>query len=317
MNQPTEPPPAQHLELRATDGYRLAATHFPAATLAGAEDAADWLLVGSATAVPRGFYRRFAQAAQARGLHVLTLDYRGIGGSAPPSLRGFMPDYADWGRQDLAAGLAHASARGRTWLVGHSYGGHAIGMLPRPEQLQGAYVYAGGAGWHGYMPKSEQRKVWLLWNLLGPVATTVLGYQPLKALGIGEDIPVSVYRQWKRWCSFPRYFFDDPQAEALTRGFARITLPIVAANALDDWWALPASRDAFFAGYVNAPVERVDLDPQGLGLASTAGGIGHMGYFRPAVGAVLWPKLFASLQRQGLRAWPEAAEMAEVAEVAS
>jgi predicted alpha/beta hydrolase len=295
-------PPARNLSLLAVDGYRLAATHYAAAGVAAgaARDCADWLLVGSATAVPRGFYRRFAMAAQARGLHVLTLDYRGIGGSAPPTLRGFMPDYADWGRLDLAAALDHAAARGRTWLVGHSYGGHAIGMLPRPELLQGAYVYACGAGWHGYMPKWEQRKVWLLWNLIGPLATPLLGYQPLKAMGIGEDIPVSVYRQWKRWCSYPRYFFDDPHAAELTLGFARVTLPIVAANALDDWWALPASRDAFFAGFANAPVQRLDLDPQALGLAAQ-GGIGHMGYFRPAVGAVLWPQLFASLQSQGLK----------------
>ncbi len=303
MSTPDPLPPAQVLSLRAADGYRLAATHHPVALdTDGARlaDGADWLLVGSATAVPRGFYRRFAQAAQARGLHVLTLDYRGIGDSAPRSLRGFVPDYADWGRQDLAAALDYAAARGRTWLVGHSYGGHAIGMLPRPELLQGAYVYAGGAGWHGYMPSWERRKVWLLWNLVGPLTTPLLGYQPLKALGIGEDIPVSVYRQWKRWCSYPRYFFDDPLAAELVRGFARVRLPIVAANALDDWWALPASRDAFFAGYVNAAVQRLDLDPQRMGLA----GIGHMGYFRPAAGSVLWPQLFASLQAQGLRARP-------------
>jgi predicted alpha/beta hydrolase len=285
-------PAAQDLRLAAADGYPLAATLYPAA-------GEHWIVVGSATAVPRGFYRRFAHAAQQHGVNVLTLDYRGIGGSAPKSLRGFMPDYVDWGRQDLAAGIAYAAARGPTWLVGHSYGGHAIGMLPQPELLRGAYICAGGAGWHGWMPKSEQRKVWLLWNVIGPVATSVLGYQPLKALGIGENIPVSVYRQWKRWCGYPHYFFDDPEAAPLTAGFARVKLPITAANALDDWWALPASRDAFFRGYVNAPVQRVDLDPQALGLAQT-GGIGHMGYFRAAVGRVLWPQIFSTLQRQGL-----------------
>ncbi|MEO5735717.1 MAG: alpha/beta fold hydrolase [Rubrivivax sp.] len=277
------------LRLQAADGYALAATHFPAA-------GPHWIVVGSATAVPRGFYRRFAEFAQGRGVHVLTLDYRGIGGSAPKSLRGFSPDLLDWARQDLAAAVDHASARGPTWLVGHSYGGHAIGLLPRPELLRGAYACASGAGWHGYMPWRERIKVWLLWHAVGPLAVPVLGYQPLKAMGIGENLPASVYRQWKRWCNLPHYFFDDPQAAAVTAGFDRVRLPIAAANALDDDWALPVSRDAFFKGYRNAPVDRIDLDPGALGLPA----IGHMGYFREPVGRVLWPLMFEWLRTKGM-----------------
>ena len=283
----------QALQLTAADGTLLAATAYPA-------KGTDWIVVGGATAVPRGFYRRFAEHAQQRGVNVLTLDYRGIGGSRPASLRGYLPDYADWARQDLAAAVAYAAARGPVYLVGHSYGGHAIGLLPaaQREQLRAAYVVAGGAGWHGWMPRSEQLKVLLLWHVIGPVATTLLGYQPLRRLGIGEDLPVSIYRQWKRWCSFPRYFHDDPTATELVRGFAEVRLPIAAANALDDGWALPASRDAFFSGYTNAPLQTIDIDPRAEGLRE----IGHMGYFRPQVGAVLWPRMLGWLQQQGMRA---------------
>jgi len=47
------------------------------------------LVVGGATPVLQGFYKRFA---------VPTLDYRGIGGSAPSTLKGFRMDYLDlWG----------------------------------------------------------------------------------------------------------------------------------------------------------------------------------------------------------------------------
>ena len=282
----------QPLALTAADGTALAATVFAAA-------GPDWLVVGGATAVPRGFYRRFAEHAQARGVNVLTLDYRGIGGSRPARLRGYAPDYADWARQDLAAAVAHAAARGPVYWVGHSYGGHALGLLPPAQRdaVRAAYVVAGGAGWHGWMPRSERLKVLLLWHGVGPVATRLLGYQPLKRLGIGEDLPASIYRQWKRWCSYPRYFFDDPEAAELVRGFGDVTLPIAAANALDDWWALPPSRDAFFAGYRNAPVQAIDIDPRAEGLRE----IGHMGYFRPQVGAVLWPRMLGWLQGQGLQ----------------
>jgi predicted alpha/beta hydrolase len=295
MNIAVAPPDtaarSETLQLKADDGTALAAT-------VAAASGSDWIVVGGATAVPRGFYRRFAEYAQARGVNVLTLDYRGIGGSRPKTLRGYMPDYADWARQDLAAAVAYAAARGPVYLVGHSYGGHAIGLLPaaQRDQLRAAYVVAGGAGWHGWMPRREQFKVMLLWHVIGPVATTLLGYQPLKRMGIGEDLPVSIYRQWKRWCGFPRYFHDDPAAAELVRAFEDVRLPIAAANALDDSWALPASRDAFFSGYINAPLLTIDIDPRVEGLRE----IGHMGYFRPQVGAVLWPRMLGWLQQKGL-----------------
>ncbi|UUZ49573.1 hypothetical protein LP420_04710 [Massilia sp. B-10] len=41
------------------------------------------------------------------------------------------------------------------------------------------------------------------------------GYLAWSWLGMGEDLPVDVYRQWKHWCSFPRYFFQDPEMKHL------------------------------------------------------------------------------------------------------
>ena len=61
----------------------------------------------------------------------------------------------------------------------------------------------------------------------------------------------------------------------IERRYAEVRTPMVAANARDDLWALPASRDAFVAEYRNAPLTRLELDPQEVG-----GKIGHMGYFR-------------------------------------
>ena len=94
---------------------------------------------------------------------------------------------------------------------------------------------------------------------------------------MGEDLPKGVYRDWRRWCSYAHYFFDDPDIGATVREqFDQVRTPIVAVNALDDLWAPPASRDAFMAGYRHAPWQAIDLDP----LASGVGSIGHMGYFR-------------------------------------
>lgn len=263
----------ERLTLHAADGYALAATRYRSPT-----PPLGHLVIGGATAVPQGFYKRFAEHAARRGFDVLTLDYRGIGHSAPPSLKGFRMDYLDWGRLDLAAGVEAMRQDGMPlYLVGHSYGGHALGLLPHQEWIDGAWTFATGAGWHGWMPPLERLRVLFMWRVLGPVWTRFAGYLPWSRLGMGEDLPLDVYRQWRRWCRFPRYFFEDPQMKAVTDRFALVRFPIVAANALDDAWAPPASRDAFMAGYRNTAVRAITIDPRRSGL----GPIGHMGYFRP------------------------------------
>ncbi len=280
---------AERVELEARDGYRVAALRYEPAGPARAG-----VVVAGATAVPQRFYRRFAEFAASHGVAVLTLDYRGIGLSAPASLRGFRMDYGDWGRYDLAAAVAAMHAPGRPLhVVGHSYGGHAFGFLPRHEQVTSLYTFGTGAGWHGWMPRAERARVWCLWHLLGPLLTTWSGYLSWSRAGLGEDLPLDFYRQWKRWCRHPNFFFGDPAMRHVAEAFAGVRTPIMAANAVDDRWSPPASRDAFMAGYRNAPRETLDLDPSCLAVPA----IGHLGYFR-AGSEPLWAAALSWCDRQ-------------------
>lgn len=267
----------------ARDGYELGALRYPAtAPLQGR------LIVAGATAVPQGFYRRFAQFASARGFDTLTMDYRGVGLSRPPSLKGFRMDLLDWGRQDLAAAVdAMAGNDAPLYIVGHSYGGHGFGLLPNHDKVAGFYVFGTGAGWHGWMPFTEQLKVLTMWRAVLPLLTWWKGYCPWSILGLGEDLPLDVFWQWRRWCQFPHYFFDDPAMKGIEQSYAAVKTPIMAVNALDDLWASPASRDAFLQGYCNSSLTRKDLDPAALG-----GKVGHMGYFRQ-VAEPLWADALA------------------------
>jgi predicted alpha/beta hydrolase len=268
-----------HPTLLAADGYRLATTHYaPVGPVLGN------LIVAGAIGVSQRFYRRFAEFAAARGFSTLTFDYRGIGCSAPPTLRGFYVDFFDWGKLDLAAAVeAMGGSRTPLYIVAHSFGGHALGMLPNHHKVRRACAFGTGSGWHGWMPPLERLRVLALWHLVGPVLTTWKGYLPWSLLGMGEDLPLDIYRQWKRWCRNPNYFFGDPGTGPATRGFAEVRMPIMAVSSTDDRWSPPRSRDAFMAGYSNARLQRCDIDPAQLGLAP----IGHLGYFRDA-GRPLW-----------------------------
>lgn len=266
------PAGAQPLTLTSPDGTEIQALRYDAATPRGR------IVVAGATGVPQLYYRAFAEYAASQGFTTLTLDYRGIGLSRPKSLRGLRMRYLDWAHQDLAAAVDAIADDGLPlYMVGHSFGGHAFGLLPNVGRIARFYTFATGAGWHGWMPRAEQLRVQLMWRVIGPLLTRWHGFLAWSRLGMGEDLPVDVYRDWKHWCRYPRYFFDDPaMAEQVRRRFDRVRTPIVAANAIDDLWAPPASRDAFMAGYRNAQLQQVDLDPRQLGI----GPIGHMGYFR-------------------------------------
>ena len=270
---------AERVALSAADGYPIVGIRYATSAPARAN-----LIVAGATGVPQRFYRRFAKFAASSGYSTMTLDYRGIGLSAPATLRGFKTDYLDWGRLDLAAAVdAMSSPNVPLYIVAHSYGGHAFGLLPNHERVARLYAFGTGAGWHGWMPPLERIKVLAMWHLLGPLLTKWKGYLSWSVLGMGEDLPLDFYRQWKHWCRYPNYFFGDPSMQHLAADFARVRTPIMAANSTDDRWSPPRSRDAFMVGYRNAMPQTLDIDPKQFGLPA----IGHMGYFKPNATA-LW-----------------------------
>jgi predicted alpha/beta hydrolase len=120
----------------------------------------------------------------------------------------------------------------------------------------------------------------------------------MSSFGMGEDIPMGVYRDWGYWCSFAHYFFDAPDArsQAIAKRFDDVRFPVAAMVATDDLWAPPKSRDAFFKGFKNARVDRIDRTPELLG-----GACGHFGYFRQNIGPKLWPQIIDWLAQHGLQ----------------
>jgi predicted alpha/beta hydrolase len=275
--------------LQAKDGYPLQAIHYPAKG-----ERKGQLMVAGATGVKQLFYSRFAQFAADQGIDVWTLDYRGVGLSRPQRLAELRMNYLDWARLDLAALLDHVHelGEGPVWMVGHSYGGHAFGLLPGHERVQRFATLATGAGWHGWMPPLERLRVQFMWHVLGPLIVRTKGYLAWSLLGMGEDLPRDVFYQWRHWCRWPRYFFEDPAMPELSAQFAQVRTPILAINATDDKWAPPASRDAFMAAYTHAQVQSMTVEPSSLGMPT----IGHMDYFRPQARA-LWQQTLDWLQK--------------------
>ena len=262
----------QKIQFKALDGYMLhgmlyAAQHTAKATI----------VIASATGVPQQFYRRFAEYMCTLNYQVLTFDYRGIEQSAPKKLKGFQMNYLDWGHLDLAGAVEYlAKMQLPIFMIGHSYGGQALGMLPNADKVTACYSVGTGVGWAGYMPFPERVKVGIIWNIVFPALALRYGFIPWSKMKMGADLPLGVYQQWKKWCKTSEYFFADPEYAFLKAQYAKIKTPIYAVTSVDDEWAMPISRDAFMKYYTQAQIESIDLIPKKVGMAN----IGHMGYFR-------------------------------------
>ena len=269
----------------ASDGYPLIGTLYTPEHGIKAN-----IVLASATGVPQAFYRRFAEYATQFGYQVLTFDYRGVAQSAPKRLKGFKMSYLDWGTLDLAVAIDFlAQDPIPLFMVGHSYGGQALGLAPNHAKVTAMYCFGTGAGWHGYMPFKEKMKVQVIWNIIFPPMVAVTGYLPWSKLNMGADLPIGVYQQWRKWCKNPTYFFADPEQHALIAQYAQVKTPIYAVSALDDDWALPNSRHAFMQHYRQAPMQFINISASDYGLKE----IGHMGYFRKGAEKI-WDEILYS-----------------------
>jgi predicted alpha/beta hydrolase len=265
------------LVLRAADGYELGASLFtPSATARAA------VLVMPAAGVPQRYYARFAAYLTERGFAVLTFDYRGIGRSrhAPP--RKLRAGMRDWALLDAAAAFSHVEPlHERLFVVGHSFGGQAIGLLPQPERIAAALVVGSQSGYWRNWPPLGRAWMWPTTHLLLPGISRALGYFPASRLGFGEDLPAGVAIEWARWCRHPRYLVGALQAQ---EAYARFRAPLLAYAIADDPFAPLSAVKALFDLYSSANAELRAVTPESLGVKA----IGHFGFFRERFRDTLW-----------------------------
>lgn len=242
------------------------------------------VLIHPATAVRERMYWPFAGFLVERGFRVVTYNYRGVGAQASrPEWRGLT--MRDWMTQDVTAVTDWAARHlgdAPMLAVGHSLGGHAVGIGDTHDRLAGAVLIASHAGAVRLVRGTTERlRIRLLTRLIAPVTSRAAGYFPAKMLGVGENLPLSAMREWGRWMMMPRYFFDDPTLGAAQR-LARAKLPILSIGFDDDPWATPAAIDLLTDHFTQAMVERRQITP------SASSPVGHMGFFRERHRDSLW-----------------------------
>ncbi len=268
---------------KAADGYELCGQLFLA------EVDAPFLILNGATAVPQKFYSRFATHFQSKGISVLTYDYRGIGESAPASLKGFEAHVSDWGLKDMQAAVDFIEATYRPkslYIVGHSAGGQQVGMIENPDRITAMVTVSSQSGYWRLQGGWEKQKVWFLVTIFIPFLTRLFGYFPWRFFG-GEDLPYQVALEWAAWCRSPGYLLDD-KSLPLDR-FKAFYAPILAYSIDDDDWGTRGAVHSMMSTYPNVDFQH--LVPSEYGLSK----LGHMGFFRRGSEA-LWNETLKWLQ---------------------
>jgi predicted alpha/beta hydrolase len=279
--------PSTHT-IRASDGVAITATLYPATG-----SARRVVVINAAMGVPGRFYSQYARFLAEHGLTAITWDYRGMGSSAPPRLRGFAADIDTWAERDLAALIDWVDAtwpNARLLMVGQSLGGQILSLPANRERIGAAMLVSCPSGHWGHWPAPGRYGMWTLAMLGLPLGASLLGYFPAKRLGLGEDLPAGVARQWSRWIRSPRYNAGDARYRERMASFR---IPIRAYSFTDDGYAPAAAIAALLAEYPSASIEHRRVDPAALGMPP----VGHHGFFRERQGGRLWKETAAWLSR--------------------
>jgi len=268
--------------LTAADGYPLGA-----ATYGTGERA---VLVMPATGVPQSYYSKFAAYLAERGFNVLTFDYRGIGRSLTGHVRDVRARMQDWALLDAAAALGFLDGKS-VRVVGHSFGGQALGLLPDVERINAALVVGSQSGYWKNWPRLGRAWMWPATHAALPLVSRLHGYFPGSRFGFGEDLPAGVARQWAAWCRHPRYLVG---ALGVEDAYSNVRFPIRAYAISDDAFAPPTAVEALRRLYPNSDWQTRRVTPGEVGVKS----LGHFGFFRDRFRDSLWREAADWLEAQ-------------------
>jgi predicted alpha/beta hydrolase len=256
-------------------------------TVYAPEGGRTWLLINSAMGVRRSFYRHLAAHLMAQGIGVLSYDYRAVGDSVAADVASVRLE--DWGRKDFPAAihwLRSSHAPQRVVVLGHSVGGQLLGITPAIKTIDGLVGVASQAGHWRHWSGLERAKVFALWYAAIPLMTALGSTFRASYLGLGQDLPAGVARQWARWGRDRDYICSatvGPQPQFYHEVRCRLRTYLIGQDDLAPERAVRAWHDWF----PNAERELVSVG------SHTPDGrrIGHFGLFDPELGAGEWPAL--------------------------
>ncbi|MCP4442831.1 MAG: alpha/beta fold hydrolase [Aureispira sp.] len=269
------------LKVTAKDGYQLGATAFQPES----DATKGVLLVCSAMGVLQSYYSKYATYMASQGYIVYTFDYRGIGRSAPESLKGFEASLHQWGALDITAMIDHiveAHPTQKLFVATHSVGGQILGMSPQNHLVSGIVMVASQSGYWNMWSGIGKLKMLAIWYGFIPGLSKLTGYLPAKKLRMFEDLPKGVAEEWAQWGRHKDYMMGYwSEKEPM---YAQVDCPMISYSIDDDKFAPRKAVSWMSTRYRNADLQLKHVKPSDL----KVGSIGHFGFFRAKFQQSFW-----------------------------
>lgn len=249
-------------------------------------------VVNSATGVSQGFYTHFARwLAREHGMACLTYDYRDFGDSLTGNMADSDATMVDWAILDQPAARAELRRRfpGKPiWVFGHSLGTMVMPLQPGLEDVERVIGVASGLVNVSDHPWPYRALVYLFWYGHVPLAARMLGYLPGRLVGFGADLPLGVYKDWRRWCTDPSSFLQDSGDRLPDLDWRHTNIRVDYHAFSDDHMMPPVCTERLVRLFGEGKATFHVHDPQSMNLKS----VGHLGAFNRR-NADIWPALVA------------------------
>lgn len=250
------------------------------------------VVLNAATGVPARFYHAFAAwLAETQELACLTYDYRDFGASKRAHPRRSTATMADWGvhDQDAARHFAMRNFPGvPVWVLGHSLGGLCLPFQTDLDKIARVITVGSGAIHVRDHPWPYQALVRLFWSAPVRALAELAGYLPGRALRLGPDVPLGVYRQWRRWCTSPGFYHSDVGHSLPPANWTGLTAPMTFIACSDDVMVPPVAVWRLMQNYPEARKTQHVLRPAAFQLET----LGHIDIFAEKNRAA-WPAIVA------------------------
>jgi predicted alpha/beta hydrolase len=219
----------------------------------------------------------------------LCFDFRGIGQSLNGPLKKSKASIVQWGQLDIPAAidaLRDGTKAEQVILVGHSAGGQLLGIVPNYDKVAKVIAVSGSTGHVKGLKGRTKLLAPVMFNVIFPLSRFTLGYGPTSKIGMGENLPKDVAKQWAQFCSKPGYVINaiGKKISPSHDYHDQITCPVTAIWSSDDEIATEANVKDLLRLYPNAKTQMIELKPKSYAHKA----IGHMLMFKRSH-QNLWP----------------------------
>lgn len=258
------------------DGYTLQGLFYPKQKQAHELP----IIIAPATGILQRFYQPFAEWLAAQGYDVLSFDFRGIGESLYGKVSESQATIVDWGTYDIPAAidsLLNLTKADKVYLIGHSAGGQLLGLAYNHHKVEKVIAVAGSSGHVKGLSGKTRFLGSLMFDVIFPISSLIKGYGATKFIGMGENLPKGVAKQWAEFCNAGGYVSSAIGKSVHTHYHQDIRTPITAIHATDDEIATLTNVKDLLRTFPHTQTNIITLKPKEYGHQQ----IGHMLMFRP------------------------------------